>query len=140
MTVVGIFYIRYGGIFFMQNIDTESINTLRFLSIDEVQAANSGHPGLPLGTAPLMYTIWDRFMKYNPENPNWFDRDRFVLSPGHGSALLYAMLHLAGYDLSLEDLKNFRQWGSKTPGHPEYGVTPGVDVSTVDVYVDSMRF
>ena len=130
MTVVGIFYIRYGGIFFMQNIDTESINTLRFLSIDEVQAANSGHPGLPLGTAPLMYTIWDRFMKYNPENPNWFDRDRFVLSPGHGSALLYAMLHLAGYDLSLEDLKNFRQWGSKTPGHPEYGVTPGVDVST----------
>lgn len=114
----------------MQNIDTESINTLRFLSIDEVQAANSGHPGLPLGTAPLMYTIWDRFMKYNPENPNWFDRDRFVLSPGHGSALLYAMLHVAGYDLSLEDLKNFRQWGSKTPGHPEYGVTPGVDVST----------
>lgn len=118
------------GTFFMKNIDTESINTLRFLSIDEVQAANSGHPGLPLGTAPLMYTLWDRFMKYNPENPNWFNRDRFILSPGHGSALLYAMLHVAGYDLSLDDLKNFRQWGSKTPGHPEYGVTPGVDVST----------
>ena len=114
----------------MENIDLQSINTLRFLSIDEVQAANSGHPGLPLGTAPLMYTIWDRFMNYNPKDPNWFNRDRFILSPGHGSALLYAMLHLAGYDLSLEDLKNFRQWGSKTPGHPEYGVTPGVDVST----------
>ncbi len=114
----------------MKKIDTDCINTLRFLSIDEVQAANSGHPGLPLGTAPLLYTVWDRFMKYNPENPSWFNRDRFVLSPGHGSALLYAMLHLAGYAVSLEDLKNFRQWGSKTPGHPEYGVTPGVDVST----------
>ena len=114
----------------MENIDQQSINTLRFLSIDEIQAANSGHPGLPLGTAPMMYTIWDRFMKYNPKDPNWFNRDRFILSPGHGSALLYAMLHLAGYDLSLEDLKQFRQWGSKTPGHPEYGVTAGVDVST----------
>ena len=114
----------------METIDQQSINTLRFLSIDEIQAANSGHPGLPLGTAPMMYTIWDRFMKYNPKDPNWFNRDRFVLSPGHGSALLYAMLHLAGYDLSLEDLKQFRQWGSKTPGHPEYGVTAGVDVST----------
>ena len=100
----------------MENIDTESINTLRFLSIDEVQAANSGHPGLPLGTAPLMYTIWDRFMKYNPENPNWFDRDRFVLSPGHGSALLYAMLHVAGYDLSLEDLK--AGYGRRDAGCP----------------------
>jgi len=114
----------------MKNIDQECINTLRFLSIDEVQAANSGHPGLPLGTAPLMYTLWDRFMKYNPKNPSWFNRDRFVLSPGHGSALLYAMLHVAGYDLSIEDLKAFRQWGSRTPGHPEYGVTAGVDVST----------
>ena len=114
----------------MKKIDQESINTLRFLSIDEVQAANSGHPGLPLGTAPLMYTIWDRFMKVNPKDPSWFDRDRFVLSPGHGSALQYAMLHLAGYKVSLDDLKQFRQWGSLTPGHPEYGVTPGVDVST----------
>lgn len=102
----------------MKKIDQESINTLRFLSIDEVQAANSGHPGLPLGTAPLMYTIWDRFMKVNPKDPSWFDRDRFVLSPGHGSALQYAMLHLAGYKVSLDDLKQFRQWGSLTPGHP----------------------
>lgn len=114
----------------MKKIDEESIQTLRFLSIDEVQAANSGHPGLPLGTAPLMYTLWDRFMHYNPADPAWFNRDRFVLSPGHGSALLYAMLHLAGYGISLDDLKQFRQWGSLTPGHPEYGVTPGVDLST----------
>ena len=114
----------------MKKIDSDSINTLRFLSIDEVQAANSGHPGLPLGTAPLMYTIWEKFMNYNPKDPAWFNRDRFVLSPGHGSALLYAMLHVAGYGVSLNDLKNFRQWGSITPGHPEYGVTPGVDVST----------
>ncbi|MCH3950334.1 MAG: transketolase [Acidaminococcus sp.] len=114
----------------MKKIDEESIQTLRFLSIDEIQAANSGHPGLPLGTAPLMYTLWDRFMHYNPENPAWFNRDRFILSPGHGSALLYAMLHLAGYGVSLDDLKQFRQWGSLTPGHPEYGLTPGVDLST----------
>ena len=114
----------------MKKIDEESIQTLRFLSIDEVKAANSGHPGLPLGTAPLMYTLWDRFMHYNPADPAWFNRDRFVLSPGHGSALLYAMLHLAGYGISLDDLKQFRQWGSLTPGHPEYGVTPGVDLST----------
>ncbi len=100
------------------------------MAADQVEKAKSGHPGFPLGTAPLMYTIWDRFMNYNPANPNWFNRDRFILSPGHGSALLYAMLHLAGYDLSLDELKNFRQWGSKTPGHPEYGMTPGVDVST----------
>lgn len=114
----------------MKTIDKTAINTLRFLAVDAVDKANSGHPGLPLGTAPLMYTIWDRFMNYNPKSPKWFNRDRFVLSPGHGSALLYAMLNLAGYDLSLEDLKEFRQWGSKTPGHPEYGVTPGVDAST----------
>ena len=107
-----------------------SVNTLRFLSIDEVEKAKSGHPGFPLGTAPLMYTVWDRFMNYNPKDPNWFNRDRFILSPGHGSALYYAMLHLAGYDVSIEQLKNFRQWGSITPGHPEYGVTPGVDAST----------
>ncbi len=114
----------------MQDMDTLCVQTLRFLAADEVEKAKSGHPGLPLGTAPLMYTFWDRYLKYDPANPGWCDRDRFVLSPGHGSALLYAMLHLAGYDLSLEELKNFRQWGSKTPGHPEYGVTPGVDLST----------
>lgn len=114
----------------MQTIDQVAVNTLRFLSIDEVERAKSGHPGFPLGTAPLMYTVWDRFMNYNPKDPNWFNRDRFILSPGHGSALYYAMLHLAGYDVSIEQLKNFRQWGSITPGHPEYGVTPGVDAST----------
>ena len=114
----------------MQKIDQACVNTLRFLAADQVEKAKSGHPGFPLGTAPLMYTIWDRYMSYNPANPNWFNRDRFILSPGHGSALLYAMLHLAGYDLSIDELKNFRQWGSKTPGHPEYGLTPGVDVST----------
>lgn len=114
----------------MQTIEQVAVNTLRFLSIDEVEKAKSGHPGFPLGTAPLMYTVWDRFMNYNPKDPNWFNRDRFILSPGHGSALYYAMLHLAGYDVSIEQLKNFRQWGSITPGHPEYGVTPGVDAST----------
>lgn len=114
----------------MQTIDQVAVNTLRFLSIDEVEKAKSGHPGFPLGTAPLMYTVWDRFINYNPKDPNWFNRDRFILSPGHGSALYYAMLHLAGYDVSIEQLKNFRQWGSITPGHPEYGVTPGVDAST----------
>lgn len=114
----------------MQTIDQVAVNTLRFLSIDEVEKAKSGHPGFPLGTAPLMYTVWDRFMNYNPKDPKWFNRDRFILSPGHGSALYYAMLHLAGYDVSIEQLKNFRQWGSITPGHPEYGVTPGVDAST----------
>jgi len=114
----------------MQDINALCIKTLRFLAVDEVEKAKSGHPGLPLGTAPLMYTIWDRFMRYNPQTPQWFNRDRFVLSPGHGCALLYAMLHVAGFDLSLDELKNFRQWGSRTPGHPEYGVTAGVDLST----------
>ena len=114
----------------MQAIDATSIKTLRVLSAEAVQQANSGHPGFPLGTAPLMYTIWDRFMNYNPEDPTWADRDRFVLSPGHGSALLYAQLHLAGFGLTMDDLKAFRQWGSKTPGHPEYGVTAGVDAGT----------
>lgn len=114
----------------MQSIDHASVNTLRFLAADQVEKAKSGHPGFPLGTAPLMYTLWDRFMHYNPKDPNWFNRDRFVLSPGHGSALLYAMLHVAGFDLPMEELKNFRQWGSKTPGHPEYGHTVGVDAST----------
>ena len=114
----------------MKTIDRTAISTLRFLSVDAVEKANSGHPGFPLGTAPLMYTLWDKFIKYNPGDPQWFNRDRFILSSGHGSALLYSMLHLAGFDLSLEDLKNFRQWGSRTPGHPEYGLTPGVEAST----------
>lgn len=114
----------------METIQETCVKTLRFLAADEVEKANSGHPGLPLGTAPLMFTFWDKFMRYNPADPKWFNRDRFILSPGHGSALLYAMLHLAGYGVSLDDLKQFRQWGSITPGHPEYGVTPGVDLST----------
>ena len=114
----------------MKKIDQTAINTLRFLSVDQVQAANSGHPGFPLGAAPLMYVLWDKFINYNPKNPNWFNRDRFILSPGHGSALLYSMLHLAGFGLTVKDLKNFRQWGSKTPGHPEYGHTEGVEAST----------
>jgi transketolase len=114
----------------MKKIDQTAINTLRFLSVDQVQAANSGHPGFPLGVAPLMYVLWDKFINYNPRNPNWFNRDRFILSPGHGSALLYSMLHLAGFGLTIKDLKNFRQWGSKTPGHPEYGHTAGVEAST----------
>ena len=113
-----------------KELDTLSINTLRFLAADAVQAANSGHPGLPLGAAPMAFVIWNRFLKHNPANPHWFDRDRFILSAGHGSALLYALLHMAGYDLSLDDIKNFRQWGSKTPGHPEFGHTPGVETTT----------
>jgi transketolase len=88
------------------------------------------HPGMPMGAAPMAYTLWTKYMNINPKNPNWFNRDRFVLSAGHGSALLYSLLHLAGYDLSIEDLKNFRQWGSKTPGHPEFGHTAGVDATT----------
>ncbi len=107
-----------------------SINTIRFLSADAVQNANSGHPGMPMGAAAMAYTLWTRFLKCNPKNPNWFDRDRFVLSAGHGSMLLYSLLHLTGYDLPLEEIKRFRQWGSKTPGHPERGLTPGVEVST----------
>ncbi len=110
--------------------DQLCINTIRFLSIDAVQKANSGHPGLPLGAAPMAYILWTRFLQHNPENPNWFNRDRFVLSAGHGSMLLYSLLHLTGYALSLNEIKNFRQWGSKTPGHPEYGITPGVEITT----------
>src|SRR5574340_1445301 len=106
------------------------INTLRFLSVDMVQHANSGHPGLPLGAAPMAYTLWTRQLKHHPANPHWADRDRFVLSPGHGSALLYSLLHVTGYDLSLDDLRQFRQWGGKAPGHPERGHTPGVEVTT----------
>ena len=107
-----------------------AINTLRFLSVDGVQQANSGHPGLPMGAAPLAYTIWTRYLRHNPANPSWPDRDRFILSGGHGSMLLYSLLHLTGYDLPLDELKRFRQWGSLTPGHPEYGLTPGVETTT----------
>jgi len=106
------------------------INTIRFLSADGVQQANSGHPGLPMGTAPMAYAIWAHHLRHNPANPSWANRDRFILSGGHGSMLLYSLLHLTGYDLPLEELKRFRQWGSLTPGHPEYGVTPGVETTT----------
>jgi len=114
----------------MKSLDELCINTLRMLSVDQIEAANSGHPGLPLGAAPMTYVLWDRYLRHDPQHPDWFDRDRFILSAGHGSALLYALLHMSGYDLPLEELKRFRQWGSKTPGHPEYGVTPGVEVTT----------
>lgn len=112
------------------DLDQLSIDTIRLLSIDAVQKANSGHPGLPLGAAPMAYVLWSRFLRFNPQDPHWPDRDRFVLSAGHGSALLYSMLHLYGYDLSLDDLKGFRQLHSKTPGHPESNLTPGVEVTT----------
>ena len=112
------------------SLDQLCINTLRFLSVDMVQKADSGHPGLPLGAAPMAYALWTRWLKYNPHNPQWADRDRFVLSAGHGSALLYSLLHLSGYDLALDEIKQFRQWGSKAPGHPERGHTPGVEVTT----------
>ena len=112
------------------DLQTAAINAIRTLSMDAVQAANSGHPGLPLGAAPMAYVLWQDFLKHNPQNPQWADRDRFVLSAGHGSALIYSLLHLTGYDLPIEELKHFRQLGSKTPGHPERGVTPGVEVTT----------
>ncbi|MQG77076.1 MAG: transketolase [SAR202 cluster bacterium] len=112
------------------NIDQLSINTLRFLAVDAVQKAGNGHPGAPMGASPMAYVLWDRFLKHNPTNPSWPDRDRFVLSAGHASILLYGLLHLTGYDLSLDEIKNLRQWGSKTPGHPEYGHTSGVEVTT----------
>ncbi len=111
-------------------LDTLSINTIRFLSADGVQKANSGHPGLPMGAAAMAYVLWTRYLKHNPANPKWADRDRFVLSGGHGSMLLYSLLHLAGYPLSLDDIKSFRQWGSLTPGHPESHLTPGVETTT----------
>ncbi|HEY6482126.1 MAG TPA: transketolase [Steroidobacteraceae bacterium] len=113
-----------------KELDQQCINTIRFLSVDMVQKAGSGHPGLPLGAAPMAYVLWTRFLKYNPHNPEWVNRDRFVLSAGHGSALLYSLLHLSGYALGLDDIRQFRQWGSKTPGHPERGHTPGVEVTT----------
>jgi len=112
------------------NLQDLAINTIRTLSIDAVEKANSGHPGLPMGAAPMAYALWMEHMRYNPQGPDWFNRDRFVLSAGHGSMLIYSLLHLTGYDLSMEEIKNFRQWGSKTPGHPEYGHTPGVETTT----------
>lgn len=111
-------------------IDELCINTIRTLSMDAIQKANSGHPGAPMGLAPAAYILWERFLKHNPKNPEWIDRDRFVLSGGHASMLLYSLLYLSGYDLTLNDIKNFRQWGSKTPGHPEFGHTPGVETTT----------
>ena len=113
-----------------RKLDELCINTIRFLAVDAVQHADSGHPGTPLGAAPMAYVLWDRFLKHNPNDPQWPDRDRFILSPGHTSAMLYGLLHLTGYDLALQELKRFRQWGSKTPGHPEYGLAPGVEMTT----------
>ena len=112
------------------DLQNRSINTIRFLSLDAVQKANSGHAGLPMGCAAIAYTLWMRHLKINPNNPLWSDRDRFILSGGHGSMLLYSLLYLSGFDLPLEELKQFRQWGSRTPGHPEWGITPGVETTT----------
>jgi len=114
-----------------QTVDTLCVNSIRFLAVDAINKSNSGHPGLPMGCAPMAYTLWDKFLKHNPKNPKWFNRDRFVLSAGHGCMLLYALLHLTGYDsVTIEDIKQFRQWGSKTPGHPETFETAGVEVTT----------
>ncbi len=112
------------------DLDSLCINTLRFLAVDAIQKANSGHPGMPLGAAPMAYVLWTRFFRHSPANPGWFNRDRFILSAGHGSMLLYGLLHLTGYDLPLDEIRSFRQWGSRTPGHPERGVVPGVEVTT----------
>jgi transketolase len=111
-------------------LEKKCINTIRFLAADAIEKAKSGHPGMPLGAAAAAFTLWTKHLKHNPKNPHWPDRDRFVLSAGHASMLLYALLHLTGYDLTLDDIKNFRQWGSRTPGHPEYKHTPGVEVTT----------
>ena len=111
-------------------LDQLCINTIRTLSMDAVQAANCGHPGTPIALAPLAYVVWTRHLRHNPRDPKWVDRDRFILSAGHASMLLYSLLYLSGYDLSLGDLREFRQWESKTPGHPEYGLTPGVETTT----------
>ena len=113
-----------------KKFDELAINTIRFLAVDGVQKANSGHPGMPMGCAPIGYVLYSKYMNYNPSNPNWYNRDRFILSAGHGSMLLYSLLHLTGFKVSLDDLKNFRQWGSITPGHPEYHLTPGVETTT----------
>ena len=114
----------------IESLDLLAIDTIRTLSIDGVQQANSGHPGAPMGAAPMAYTLWTRFLRHAPHEPTWPDRDRFVLSAGHASMLLYSLLHLTGYSVSLDDLEHFRQWGSRTPGHPEYGLTPGVEATT----------
>jgi transketolase len=114
----------------MSEFEQQCINTMRMLAVDAVQKANSGHPGLPMGGAPMAYVLWTRFLKHNPRDPKWINRDRFVLSAGHGSMLLYALLYLTGYDVSMDDLQQFRQWDSITPGHPEYGLTPGVETTT----------
>ncbi len=114
----------------MANIDKLSINSMRFLAAEAIQKANSGHPGLPLGASPMAYTLWTKHMKHNPKNPKWDNRDRFILSAGHASMLLYSLLHLFDYGVSIEDIKNFRQWESKTPGHPEFGMTPGVEATS----------
>ena len=111
-------------------IEQLAINTLRFLAVDAVEKAKSGHPGLPMGMADAAFVLWTRFLRYQPRDPGWPDRDRFVLSAGHGSMLLYALLHLAGYALPIEELQRFRQLGSRTPGHPEAGLTPGVETTT----------
>ena len=113
-----------------QPLDELCINTMRMLSIDAIQQANSGHPGLPLGAATMAYVLWTRYLRHNPSNALWPNRDRYVHSAGHGSALLYAFLHLSGHDLSLDDIKNFRQWKSKTPGHPERDLRIGVESTT----------
>ncbi|MFX1606609.1 MAG: transketolase, partial [Promethearchaeota archaeon] len=112
------------------NLQDRSINTIRFLSADAVQRANSGHPGMPMGAAAMAYALWTRHLRFNPKNPDWWDRDRFVLSGGHGSMLLYSLLYLTGYEVSKEDIMDFRQLGCKTPGHPENFCTPGVEVTT----------
>ena len=114
----------------VNSLDNLCINTIRFLSAEAVEKAKSGHPGTPMALAPLSYVLWTRHLKHNPRDPHWLDRDRFILSAGHASMLIYSMLHLTGYDLSLDELKNFRQWDSKTPGHPEYGHTAGVEMTT----------
>ena len=114
----------------LTELDELCINTIRCLSMDAVQQAKSGHPGMPMGMAPAGYVLWTRHLRHNPADPKWVNRDRFVLSAGHGCMLLYSLLHLTGYDLPLDEIRNFRQLGSKTPGHPEYGLTPGVEVTT----------
>ena len=114
----------------LSELDELCVQTIRFLSVEAVQKANSGHPGMPMGMAPAAYVLWTRHLKHNPADPGWHNRDRFVLSAGHGSALLYSLLHLNGYDLPLDELKNFRQWASKTPGHPEYEPDLGIEVTT----------
>ncbi len=113
-----------------KNMDQLAVNSIRMLSAEAVEKAKSGHPGLPMGAAPMAYTLWSRVMKHNPKNPVWKNRDRFILSAGHGSMLLYSLLHLFGYSLNIEEIKQFRQWDSQTPGHPEYGHTTGVETTT----------